>query len=98
IEEHVAGQRKLRGIRVAIGPAHVTGGDAQEEHALEPEPASEERRRARVVRLDAATRHDSARAAIERVLEQELELANLVSGFGAARHVVALHPELDAEQ
>src|SRR5207244_1409031 len=76
--------------------AGVFGARAEKEDAAEAEAGARDRRRARVVRLDAAAGEHRVRPFGERVAEEELELADLVAALGAAGRVVALHPKLDA--
>jgi hypothetical protein len=67
------------------------------EHALQPEPRSDRRDLARVVRLHAADRHERVAALCERLRGEVFELAHLVAAVREAGvAILALRPDLDA--
>ena len=70
--------------------------DAKQQDGAHAERSAREGRRAGMVRLDPPAGDDARGALRARVCEEELELAELVAGLGAAGRVVPLDPELDA--
>jgi hypothetical protein len=69
-----------------------------QEHTLEPDTSRSGGRLAGVVRLQGADGDQRVRACLQRLADEELELAGLVAAAGKTGQVVALDPDLRAAE